>query len=361
MPPRLRRVNSSEPGLQRKRHGRGFRYLDASGQPITDPATLGRLEALVIPPAWKDVWICPIGHGHIQATGVDAAGRRQYLYHQVWREKRDLEKFDHMLDFAERLPAMREHVVATLHTPGLTRERVLATAIRLLDLGFFRVGGEEYAETNNTYGLATMRREHVSVAAGVVTFDYIAKSGKKRVQHVADESVLDVVRALKARRGGGDELLAYRAGRTWVDVKSADINRHLAEVTGGEVTAKDFRTWNATVLAAVGLAVSRHVPGSDSARKRALSRVVKEVSEYLGNTPAVCRASYIDPRIVDLYRNGRTIEPVLDDLGADADYGTLATQGRTEQAVLELLRGPKKAAAAEQRAVITKNRLRQAG
>ncbi|MDQ6875849.1 MAG: DNA topoisomerase IB [Actinomycetota bacterium] len=362
MPPRLRRVNCGGPGLMRKRQGRGFRYVDAGGNVVTDPATRARIEALVIPPAWQDVWICPIGNGHIQATGTDAAGRRQYLYHQVWREKRDLEKFDRMLDFAERLPAMREQVMATLQTPGLTKDRVLAAAVRLLDLGFFRIGGEAYAEANNTYGLATIRREHVSIAGGVVTFDYIAKSGKQRVQHVADDAVLKVIRALQARKGGGEELLAYRTRAGWVDIKSADINSYLATLTGGEVTAKDFRTWNATVLAAVGLAVSRHAPNSESGRKRAVSRAVKEVADYLGNTPAVCRASYIDPRLIDHYEQGRrTIEPVLDELGADAEFGTLATQGATEQAVLELLRGPKKAAAAEARAAATKKRLRKAG
>jgi len=361
MSPRLRRVSCSGPGLVRKRHGRGFRYLDVNGNPVTDPVVRARIDALVIPPAWQDVWICPIPNGHVQATGVDAAGRRQYLYHQVWREKRDLVKFDRMLDFAERLPAMREHVVATLHTRGLTRERVLATAVRLLDLGFFRIGGEEYAEANNTYGLATIRREHVGIAKGVITFDYPAKSGKQRIQHVADDPVLKVVRALKARRGGGQDLLAYRAGTAWVDVKSSDINSYLAELTGGEVTAKDFRTWNATVLAAVALAVSRHAATSERARKRAVTRAVKEVAEYLGNTPAVCRASYIDPRIIDLYANGRTIEPVLDELGAEVEYGTLATQGATEQAVLELLRGPRKAAAAQERAADARKRLPKAG
>ncbi len=360
MPPRLRRVNVSSPGIMRRRVGRGFRYLDAAGTPVTDPAIRTRIEALVIPPAWTDVWVCAIGHGHIQAAGTDAAGRRQYLYHPVWREKRNLEKFDRMLDFAERLPAMREHVVATLDSRGLTRERVLAAALRLLDLGFFRIGGEEYAEANNTYGLATIRRGHVTISGGAITFDYIAKSGKQKVQHVADEQVLKVVRALKARRGGGEELLAYRVGSTWVDVKSTDINTHLALVTGGEVTAKDFRTWNATVLAAVALAVSRHVAQSESARKRAVTRAVKEVSGYLGNTPAVCRASYIDPRVIDLYYQGRTIEPVLDELGADVSYGTLATQGRVEQAVLGLLRGPAKAAVAQERAAATKKRLRRA-
>ncbi len=361
MSPRLRRVNCSGPGILRKRQGRGFRYVDVNGNSVTDPAVRARIDALVIPRAWQDVWICSIGNGHIQATGIDAAGRRQYLYHQVWREKRDLEKFDRMLDCAERLPALREYVLASLQTRGLTRERVLAAAVRLLDLGFFRIGGETYAETNNTYGLATIRREHVTVAKGVVTFDYPAKSGKQRIQHVADEAVIKVIRALITRRGGGDELLAYRAGAGWADVKSSDVNAYLAEFAGGEMTAKDFRTWNATVLAAVALAVSRHAANSDTARKRAVSRAVEEVSTYLGNTPAVCRASYIDPRIIDLYEHGRTIEPALDALGADAEFGTLATQGATEAAVLELLRGPAKAAQAQERAVAIKRSLRRAG
>jgi DNA topoisomerase IB len=342
MSPRLRRVDCRQPGLTRRRYGRGFRYFDACGQPVTDPTIKARIESLVIPPAWREVWICPTPNGHIQATGTDAAGRRQYLYHQVWREQRDLEKFDRMLDFAERLPAMRTQVMAALETPGLTKERVCAAAVRLLDLGFFRIGGEEYAETNNTYGLATMRREHVSISKGVITFDYTAKSGKQRVQHVADESVLKVVRTLKTRRGGGEELLAYRVAGVWADLKSSDINRYLAELAGGQVSAKDFRTWNATVLAAVALAVSGQVARSEAARKRAVARAVKEVSDYLGNTPAVCRASYIDPRIIDLYEDGRTLDRVLDGLGAEAEYGTLATQGATEHAVLSLLRGPKR-------------------
>ncbi|MEP6697572.1 MAG: DNA topoisomerase IB [Pseudonocardiales bacterium] len=343
MASRLRRVDCRQPGLTRRRYGRGFRYLDAAGEPITDPGVRARIEALVIPPAWRDVWICAITNGHIQATGVDAVGRRQYLYHQVWRQQRDLEKFERMLDIAERLPAVRERVLEDLHTRGLSRQRVCAAAARLLDLGFFRIGGEEYAEANNTYGLATIRREHVGISRGVITFDYIAKSGRQRIQHVADEPVLKVVRALKGRRGGGEELLAYRVGKAWADVKSTDINHYLAEVAGGEVTAKDFRTWNATVLAAVALAVSRNARTSESARKKAISRAVKEVSEYLGNTPAVCRASYIDPRIIDLYVHGSTLDPVLDELGAEVEYGTLATQGATERAVLELLRGPAQA------------------
>jgi DNA topoisomerase IB len=314
-------------------------YVDAGGMPVTDAAVLARIRALVIPPAWNDVWICPTASGHIQATGVDARGRTQYRYHDAWRLQRDLAKHDRILDFAGRLPAARERVRTDLHGDELSRERVLACAVRLLDLGFFRIGGEQYAEENQTYGLATMRKEHVHVARdGTLTFDYTAKSGKRLHKSLAEPEVGSVIAALKRRRAGGDELLAYRgpAGE-WVDVKSADINAYLREVTGGEDSAKDFRTWSATVLAAIGLAVSTNAV-SASARKRAVPRVVKEVSEQLGNTPAVCRSSYIDPRIIDLYDAGQTIRGDLHKLGADASYGEPAFQGAIEAAVLRLLR-----------------------
>jgi DNA topoisomerase IB len=335
---RLRRVSCSGPGLTRRRRGRGFVYLDAGGNLVTDQATIERIKALVIPPAWNDVWICPTASGHIQATGVDARGRRQYRYHDVWRLQRDLAKHDRILDFASRLPDARERIKADLDGTELTRERVLACAVRLLDLGFFRIGGEQYAEENQTYGLATMRKEHVRVSKGILTFDYTAKSGKHLHKSLAEPEVGAVITALKRRRGGGEELLAYRGPEgEWVDVKSADINAYLRDVTGGDHSAKDFRTWSATVLAAIGLAVSTNAV-SESARKRAVSRVVKEVSEQLGNTPAVCRASYIDPRIIDLYDAGMTIRKDLDQLGADASYGEPAFQGAIEGAVLRLLR-----------------------
>jgi DNA topoisomerase IB len=223
---------------------------------------------------------------------------------------------------------------------GLTRARVLACCIRLLDLGFFRIGGEEYAEKNESYGLATMRRDHVTCSSGILTFDYRAKSGKQRVQSLADEELCSLVQTLKRRRSGGEELLAYRAETGWVDIKSHDINAYLREITGGDFTAKDFRTWHATVLCAVALAVSHDAPTSESARKRAVTRAVKEVAHYLGNTPAVCRASYIDPRVVDRYNDGVTIRDELHRLGAEAQFGELATQGPIESAVLRLLREP---------------------
>ena len=338
---RLRRVSCSAPGLTRRRRGKGFSYVDAAGRPVQDPATLERIRALVIPPAWRDVWICPVASGHIQATGVDAKGRRQYRYHDAWRLQRDLAKHDRILDFAARLPEARERMLADLRSAGLTRRRVLACAVRLLDLGFFRIGGEQYAEENQSYGLATLRKEHVTVSRdGTLTFEFVGKSGKLWQKAFADPEVCAVVSALKRRRGGGEELLAYRDGAAWVDVKSADINGYLREVTGGDFTAKDFRTWSATVLAAVGLAVSSQVPHSPTARRKAVTRVVREVSEQLGNTPAVCRASYIDPRILDLYDDGVTIAGDLEALGEDASYGAPAFQGAIEGAVLRLLRTP---------------------
>src|SRR5579872_6039355 len=246
-----------------------------------DPRTLARIRALVIPPAWQDVWICADPRGHIQAIGTDAAGRRQYRYHDLWREQRDQDKHDRVQYFGAALPAIRAAAGHHLHTRGLGRERVLAAAIRLIDLGFFRPGGEEYAEQNGTFGLATIRRDHVTLTKGQLVFEYPAKGAKQREQAVAEEQVCAAVRSLRRRRGGGDQLLAYRGGSRWHDVTAADINDYLREISGGDYTAKDFRTWHATVLAAVGLAVSERAPDSDSARKRAVARVVQEVADYL--------------------------------------------------------------------------------
>jgi DNA topoisomerase-1 len=343
--PRLRRVSATSPGLRRVRCGKGFRYVDAAGNPVTDETVLARVEALVIPPAWEDVWICPIASGHLQATGVDAAGRRQYRYHDHWRLARDLEKHERILDFGELLPDVRRQVCADLAAGGLGKQRVLSCAVRLLDLGFFRIGSEQYAAQNQTFGLATMLKEHVKVSKGVVTFDYIAKSGKHRVQSLVEPEVGEVVASLKRRRSGGLELLAFQEGGRWVDVRSQDINAHLRDLTGGDFSAKDFRTWSATVLAAVGLAVSTDAE-SVTARKRAVTRVVQEVAHYLGNTPAVCRSSYIDPRIIDLFDQGITVAPQLRMLGDGVTYGQPATQGAIEGAVLSLLRAPTRQALA---------------
>jgi DNA topoisomerase-1 len=339
---RLRRVDCAGPGIHRVRRGRGFAYVYPDGRKVTDPAVIARIRELVLPPAWSDVWICLLPQGHIQAVGTDAAGRRQYRYHDDWRTQRDAAKHDRVLTFARKLPKARVTVHDHLAERGLTKRRVLAAAFRLLDLGFFRVGGESYAEDYGTYGLATMRHEHVTVTGDLIVFDYVAKSGKERTQAMVDPVVTKVVRALLKRDGGG-ELLAYKDRDGWHDITSADINAYLKEVIGEDVSAKDFRTWHATVLAAVGLAVSTSAPTSVSARKRAVSRVVTEVSAYLGNTPAVCRSSYIDPRVLDLYDDGVTVARSLERLGADADFGQPATHGQVEAAVLRILRTPKRA------------------
>jgi DNA topoisomerase I len=334
--PRLRRVDCSEPGITRRRRGRGFEFVDEDGTRVDDPEVLRRINELAIPPAWEEVWVCPYPMGHIQATGIDARGRKQYLYHERWRQRRDQQKFDSMCDFARALPRMRERVAAGLESDWLSREQVLACSVRLLDRGFFRVGGEDYAVENETYGLATMRKEHVRVSKDGITFDYPAKSGQRRIQSIVDDEVHDIVAALKRRRGGEPELLAYKEGTRWRDIKSADINAYVKEVTGGDFSAKDFRTWNATVLAAVALAVSGPAATmSKTARKRAKVRAVKEVAHYLGNTPAVCRASYIDPRVFDRFDSGLTVGGVLGEVGETSDMDSL--HGPVEEAVLDLI------------------------
>src|SRR3954452_6371801 len=216
---RLRKADTGGPGIKRRRAGRGFFYVDGDGDRVSDDEVLARIHDLVIPPAWEEVWICPYPGGHIQATGVDQRGRKQYLYHRKWRERRDQEKFDEMLLFARALPTLRErvdHVLGDRDEDDMGRERVLAAAVRLLDLGFFRIGSEDYAVENDTYGLATMGKEHVTLRDRFIVFDYPAKSGKRHVQSVADAEVADVVNRLKRRRGGGEELLAYKPRTRWV-------------------------------------------------------------------------------------------------------------------------------------------------
>jgi DNA topoisomerase-1 len=336
--PRLRRSDPSSPGITRRRSGRGFTYVDTGQNRVTHPETLQRIKRLVIPPAWSDVWICPHPNGHLQAVGTDAAGRRQYLYHPAWRARRDAEKFDRVLEFGRSLPRLRTAAASDLSRGGLHRSRVLACAARLLDRGFFRVGSEAYAESNGSVGLATIEKSHVTCEGEVVTFDFPAKGGKQRVQSVVDPDVLEVVQSLKRRRGGGDDLLAFRKGGSWVDVRSEDINAYIKEHTGGEFTAKDFRTWHGTVLAAISLAVAAPASTSPSRQKRAMAWAVKEVAHYLGNTPAVCRASYVDPRVFDRYRAGVTIAGVLGEIGTDS-LERPSMQSAIEEAVIDLIAG----------------------
>jgi DNA topoisomerase I len=324
--------------MRRVRRGRGFAYLDENGEPIEDADARDRIRGLAIPPAWTDVWISPDPHGHIQATGYDDAGRKQYRYHDAWREHRDRQKFTEMEEFAAALPAVRKRVQGDLSLRGLVRERVLGCAIRLLDLGFFRIGSERYAAENETYGLATLKKRQLRIARGAAVFDYRAKGSKRHVQVVADRAVLPTLKALKARRGGGTELFAYRNGRAWRDVRSHDINEHLKELAGDGFSAKDFRTWNATVLAAVALA--RHDPGelSRTARRRAINEAVKDVAAYLSNTPSVCRSAYIDPRVIDRFDSGETIRSALDRAIDGSDPGEFPDRERIEEAVLDLIR-----------------------
>jgi DNA topoisomerase-1 len=304
----LRRADCAGPGIKRRRRGRGFSYEDGCGEVIEDEETMERIRQLAIPPAWKEVWICPDPFGHIQATGYDEAGRKQYLYHERWQQRQAERKFELVREFATKLPRLRRAVTADLRRQGMPRERALACAVRLLDLGFFRVGSEVYAEENESFGLATVRREHVTIKRSEVVFDFPAKSGQRRIQSIRDASARRAIEAMHRRRSGPEDLLAYRAGGEWVDVRSDDINAYIHEQIGDEFTAKNFRTWHGTVLAAVALA-GEEKPRTEAAAKRATKRAVDQVSKALGNTPAVCRASYIDPRVLDRYRDGTTIRP----------------------------------------------------
>ena len=328
----LKRVRCTGPGISRRRQGRGFTYVHPNGQRVREDATLMRIRSLAIPPAWQDVWICPDERGHLQAVGTDGAGRKQYLYHDEWRARRDRQKFDRALRLARHLPAMRKVCDRDIVSRGLTRERALSGAVRLLDLGFFRIGSEAYTEENGSYGLATLRRSHVGVSGDEVRFDFAAKGGQRRIQTIRDPALARLTSSLLRRKGGGPELLAFRDGKTWRDVRSEDINAYLKDLAEEEISAKDFRTWHATVLSAALLASQEEGLTSMTSRKRVVSTVVKEVAEALGNTPAVCRASYIDPRVIERFLNGETIE-----LPRGRDLTDDRVRAAVESAVLDLL------------------------
>jgi DNA topoisomerase IB len=344
-------VHGGEPGFRRERRDGGFVYFDADGELVSDPATLERIRALAIPPAWTDARIAASPNAHLQATGLDRKGRRQYLYHPVWRERRDKEKFHDMLDFAERLPQLRQMVKGLLGDEQLSRDRTIALALRLLDVGMFRVGWDRYARDNGHVGLTTLCREHVRVDDTAAQFDFVAKHGKRRRMTIRDPESVHVLARLKRRRGAPEQLLVYREPRAWRRVHAADVNNALRCWGEGPFSAKEFRTWAATVLAAVALARE----DADGKRgPRAISRAVREVSAALGNTPSVARASYIDPRVIEAFEHGVVIElpsaipdaavPLRIDAGKDQVIIELPTdldgdlvRLAVEQRVLELL------------------------
>lgn len=303
---RLRRSVVRGPGLRRIRRGRGFSYENPDGTPVTDQATLQRIKDLVIPPAWKNVWICPYPNGHIQAVGTDAAGRRQYLYHQRWHQERNEEKFDRVLEMSAALPEMRRQIAADLRGRGLSRDRVLAVALHLLDLGYFRAGSEQYVEENNSFGISTLLCEHVTVQRSFIEFDFPAKSGVRRTLTIDDPTAVRSVRALLRRPERTERLLVCRNGTGWTDIHADDLNARFKELVGTEYTVKDLRTWHGTVLAAAAF-VDADPPVNKTVIKRVESAVMKEVAEELGNTPAVARASYVDPRVVEGYESNLTI------------------------------------------------------
>ncbi len=289
------------------RAGSGFGYRDQTGArlPADDVA---RVKALVIPPAWRDVWITPYANGHLQAVGTDDAGRRQYLYHPAWRERRDAEKFDRMLLFGKGLVKARELVLADLGREGMPMERACAAAVRLLDLGYFRIGNDVYADTHGSFGLTTLERRHVKRHQDRLVFAFVGKSGVEHRIEIDDATVIEAVDIMRRRRSAKDpRLLAYQDGRSWRSIIPDLVNDYVRQSTGLEATAKDFRTWHATVLAAAALAASEEPGATKASRKRAVAAAMREVSEFLGNTPALARSSYVDPRVVEAYERGQTI------------------------------------------------------
>jgi DNA topoisomerase-1 len=303
---RLRTVTPGTHGYTRRRVGRNFTYVDELGRRLP-PEDVERIKSLVIPPAWEDVWICPFPNGHIQAVGIDAAGRKQYLYHPDWRIKRDQMKFDRVTQVARKLSKTRAAVLEHIALDGMPYERAAATAVRLLDLGYFRIGSDAYADENGSFGLTTLERRHVSRRKNKLVFCFTGKSGVEHCIEIDDPLSVAAVETMRRRRGSDARLLAYKDANRWSALDAARVNEYLRTSTGGEMTAKDFRTWHATVLAAASLAASSEPGDTKTSRKRAIRNAMVEVSEYLGNTPAIAKSSYVDPRIIDLYEGGTTI------------------------------------------------------
>ncbi|GJE11259.1 MULTISPECIES: DNA topoisomerase IB [Methylobacterium] len=340
-------VDDSRPGLTRKRSGTGFRYLDAKGSPLRDKAALARIRSLAVPPAYTDVWICPRSNGHIQATGRDAKGRKQYRYHPDFRQAREANKFSRIMAFANALPAIRQRVDSDMKGPGLSRDKVLATVVHLLETTLIRVGNDDYARTNKSYGLTTLRDPHVRVDGAALTFRFKGKSGKVWNVALKDRRVARIVKACQDLPG--QELFQYiDTDGTQRDVTSSDVNAYLREIAGEDFTAKDFRTWAGTVLAALAL---REFETFDSAAgaKRNIRTAIESVAGRLGNTPTICRKCYIHPQVLDCYLEGGLLLQVKDAVESELS-NDLSSLRPEEAAVLGLLQVRLAAAEDEARA-----------
>ena len=330
----LRYVTDTVPGIRRKRAGKHFSYVDPDGQPIRDPETMRRIKALAIPPAWTDVWICPNPRGHLQATGRDARGRKQYRYHPRWRQVRDETKYERMIAFGEALPAIRERVSQDLGLPGLPRQKVLATIVRLLEATLIRVGNEAYARENKSYGLTTLRNRHVDIDGSRLIFRFRGKSGVKHAIDVKDRRLARVVQRL--RDLPGQHLFQYVDDQgERQTIESDDVNEYLKDITGQDYTAKDFRTWAGTVLAASALQEFEAFD-SNAQAKRNIVRVIESVAERLGNTPSVCRKCYVHPAVIEAYMDGSTIHTVKEMIEQEMTQ-SLGDLRPEEAAVLALL------------------------
>jgi DNA topoisomerase I len=340
----LRYVSDRRPGIRRRKRGKGFQYIAPDGSTVQDEETLERIRTLAIPPAWTEVWICRSANGHLQATGRDARGRKQYRYHPRWREVRDETKYHRMLAFGEALPRIRREVTKHLSRTTLSRERVLAAVVRLLDETTIRVGNDEYARENESYGLTTIRDSHVEVDGSTLSFRFRGKSGKVHDISIEDPRVARVVRGCQDLPG--QELFAYLAddGEV-VDVDSSDVNDYLREISGADFTAKDFRTWTGTVLAAWAL----HDLGAFTSKREATKQVVaavETVAQKLGNTPAVCRSCYVHPDVFEAHLDGTLISVLAENAAEQINGGELSGLTRQEAAVLGLLSARLQTAAA---------------
>lgn len=298
----LRYVSDDRPGIRRKPDGKGFTYLDTNGEPIRDETILERIKSLAIPPAWEEVWICPSPNGHIQVTARDAKGRKQYRYHPSWREVRDETKYGRLVEFAKVIPKIRQRVMKDLRLAEMPREKILATIVRLLETTFIRIGNEEYARTNQSFGLTTMRNRHVDVTGNRLKFQFRGKSGKYHSITLTDPRVARVIK--RCQDLPGQELFQYvdETGENQT-INSADVNQYLREISGQDFTAKDFRTWAGTVLAACALTEFEGYESETQAKKNIVA-AIQTVAEQLGNTPAVCRKCYVHPAVLDAYLQG---------------------------------------------------------